>query len=557
MIDVTQERIFALIADINAFVDNAEEHVQALNQTYEKEKQTLVSNHEVDLKKLQMAYQANDSALQLRAGHIICEAKEVLTEIQMLDERLSMIDKFYVKTKKKRADALFAITSKFYSSGQDYSQTLHQIKAEYQRLTKKYSEEILPVLINGLSFFFSAQRKKDYDELIILNNTVTAFLTEIADTLPQVASENQAAIQKHYIEQREEIIAKQRIEVAAFEERVDKKHSDLAEKLCARLDELLPDTMVDYIYQLATRYKTDFGKVNITKVVPGGIVSMCYIDYPVDVFVHSPVISALIKEKCAKVLADGNNIRLPLIMSLQEATPWFICCDRGNATMVQKLTHTVMVAYLSACPVSSLSYVIVDPENQGGSISPFLEAMKKLPELFGDKVCITREDIGRQIDILNDYIEDTLLNKLGIRYANIFDYAMEHPEDEIRYVLLLLFDFPKGMDEQGFTGLRNILRNGQRCGIFTVIIHTKQAECSAHDAQGIQSIETLSRVLEQNDQTLTMRGLSVTYLPMPQKVTFDKFFSKYMLTYEGIRNRGIAFLPLTKHRNAGEPVVLD
>ena len=31
---------------------------------------------------------------------------------------------------------------------------------------------------------------------------------------------------------------------------------------------------------------------------------------------------------------------------------------------------------------------------------------------------------------------------------------------------------------------------------------------------------------------------------MPDKVEFAKYFSKYMLIFEGIKNRGIAFSPL-------------
>ena len=43
-----------------------------------------------------------------------------------------------------------------------------------------------------------------------------------------------------------------------------------------------------------------------------------------------------------------------------------------------------------------------------------------------------------------------------------------------------------------------------------------------------------------------MRGMPLIYIPMPDKVNFAKFFSKYMLIFEGIKNRGIAFSPLIK-----------
>ena len=43
-----------------------------------------------------------------------------------------------------------------------------------------------------------------------------------------------------------------------------------------------------------------------------------------------------------------------------------------------------------------------------------------------------------------------------------------------------------------------------------------------------------------------MRGMPLLYSAMPDKTNFAKFFSKYMLIFEGIKNRGIAFSPLIK-----------
>ena len=130
-----------------------------------------------------------------------------------------------------------------------------------------------------------------------------------------------------------------------------------------------------------------------------------------------------------------------------------------------------MFSVLSACPVAKLTFSIVDPENRGNSVAPYFDAKKKLPELFGEQILIEREQILQKINLLNAKIEDILQDKLGTRFDTIYDYAEENPSYDVTSELLVLYDFPKGFDEQGLAGLRNILRNGRKCGIYTLILY--------------------------------------------------------------------------------------
>ena len=77
----------------------------------------------------------------------------------------------------------------------------------------------------------------------------------------------------------------------------------------------------------------------------------------------------------------------------------------------------------------------------------------------------------QKINLLNAKIENILQDKLGTRFDTIYDYAEENPWYDVTSELLVLYDFPKGFDEQGLAGLRNILRNGRKCGIYTLILY--------------------------------------------------------------------------------------
>lgn len=133
-----------------------------------------------------------------KSKRTIKEAQQMLADIDALDARLSQVDKYYRKTKEKKEAELADKTSDRYQDVDNYFAILEQIKGDYAAISKKYSEDILPALINGLNYLFSSKRKKDYEELIILRNTLKLFEQEIEEVLPTLTTEELAQQKKAY-----------------------------------------------------------------------------------------------------------------------------------------------------------------------------------------------------------------------------------------------------------------------------------------------------------------------------------------------------------------------
>ena len=556
---IAQNEIIALVSDINAFADSAENLINTTQAKYEKDKRTMLNSHNAVISSLEQTYKQNCAAVNNKSNQTIRDARNILAEIDKLDQKLSGVDKYYVKTKKKKLELLADTTSEAYSDATDYFATLDKIKQDFNVLYKKYSEDILPGLINGLNYLFSSKRKKDYEELIVLRNTVAAFVKEIEEMLPPLTKENLANLKEEYFTRKGAVTSQQNREFSDFETKHNATLDMVAGKICADLDEILPDEFVDYLCAIMRNYAVSLFKVNPTNDLQDEVLDMIYIDYPVDFFVQSRIVASIIKDKCSSLLVDGN-IRLPIIMSTTDAPVWLIDSDNSNATVVQSFIHSIMFGVLSACPVARLTYKVVDPENRGNSISPFFDAKKKLPDLFGDKIIINKDDVALEISKLNEKIENILQNKLGNQFDSIFDYARENTDYFVNAELLLLFDFPKGFDERTASELRNIIRNGSKCGIYTIISYLPNSEntISQEYQQTLQSILNLSTIIQQNHNNFTYKGLPLVYFTMPEKNEFAKFFSKYMLIYEGIKNRGIAFSPLIKKLvDASDSLELD
>ena len=140
------------------------------------------------------------------------------------------------------------------------------------------------------------------------------------------------------------------------------------------------------------------------------------------------------------------------------------------------------------------------------------------------------------------------MDKLGTEYDSIFDYSREHPEETLRVRCLVMYDFPRNISDSILTDVRNILRNGSRCGIYTMIICPPPQPGTRQESyrQMLQTIQPLTAVIKQDQQSFSERGLPLLYHLMPDKAGFDRFFSKYMLIFEGMQNRGIAFSPFIR-----------
>ena len=131
----------------------------------------LISRHNSTLAQLEKSYKSNCEAISSKSSKTIKEARQMLSDVESLDARLTQVDKYYLKTKIKKEAELADTISDQFNEATDYFSVLEEIKSQYTVISRKYSEDILPALINGLNFLFSSKRKKDYEELIVLRNT--------------------------------------------------------------------------------------------------------------------------------------------------------------------------------------------------------------------------------------------------------------------------------------------------------------------------------------------------------------------------------------------------
>ena len=549
MQNLSPSNILKLIAAINDFFNKSEALINSTQATYNANKRSLSKEYSLQLSNLDNYYNQKKISVKEKVTTTIGDAKILFSEIDRLDQKLSSIDKYYEKTKKNKEELLANEISREYADTIDYFEAFSKIKERFILLTKKYSNK-LPIFIDGINYFFSSQRKKEYEELIILKNTIISFINEIEKNLSAILNEEFYKIENDCANDKKTLAKEYSEKLMFLDNEYRNTMYNISNKIYDELNIILPDELIFRMAKLISMYKHDTSNVNIKQVVSNGILNINFLGYDTDLFIKSKVLSAVIKEKCSELLVNGT-IMFPLVTSIDFDPVWMIVQkDEQFESVGTTLIHSIMFSFLSLLPVTKIRYAIIDPENRGNSIAPFFEARKKISELFDKKIFVTKEDIFSKISKINEFIEDVTLDKLGTQYENIFEYSQVKFNCVPEVELLVIFDFPKGFDERTLAELRNVLRNGSKCGLYTVIFQNSyfvEDNYSRNYEQNLKSIQDLSNVIEQDNEMLSFYSLPLTYCLMPEKIDFIKFFNKYLLMYEGIKNQGIAFSPLIKN----------
>lgn len=544
---VSQSEILQLISDINMFADEASKLLDSTLSRQEAEKRSAQGQINSGIKKIKDQYGVSIAMVKQQSEKTLGNSLRMLDQVLQMDSKLASVDKYYKRTKDKKTELLSGVTSNRYDQVEDFFDAMTQIRESFDVIYQKYSSHILPSVINGLNYLLSAQRKKDYEELIVLKNTLDVFVKTVQEELPAIEKQECAAMEAESQKQTDAFQAKGRETLALLSAKHNGELDALSDRLWDVMDQVLPDSYVEYLVQLEEHYAQGFMKVNAAGAVCDENLNMMYILYPIDLFVENRTVASVIRIKCEKLL-EGSQIVFPYIWSIENAPVWLIKSDQSSQSRIQSFTHSVMFGMLSSLPVASLTYDIIDPENRGSSVFPFFDAKKKLPDLFGDGFYVTKETISKSISKLNETVEYVLQEKLGNEYGNIYGYSKDHEDAQAESHLLVIYDFPKGFDARSLSELRNIMRNGSRCGIYTLITYdpTPSSSYSRETENSINSILELASVIEQSGDSFLLFGLELSFFFMPDKAQFSKFFGKYMLIYEGIKNRGIAFPPLIK-----------
>lgn len=531
-----------IIARVNIFADTMDQKILAVQERYQNVKASVTRRHAQELKRFDDDYTRRRSNLEQQARSLLTDADQIRQDLYAMDQHLSGVDKYYVKTKNKKEAELAGIRSQKYGQSHDYFLLLNSIKQDYRQISQKYSEDILPGLLNGLNYLFSQKRKKDYEDLIVLRNTIDGFCREIRQVIPELTAEQMIDLEDTSADARREMLRNQKNELQGLENEYNGALERLSVEIDQGLEKDLPRKTVKRLEECMEHYRQNYTKVNNTAAAPGGMLYAAEMAFPIGEFIASKALASMITAQCGGLVRDGV-IRFPFLVT--ESNPQTLYFEAAqNSAMLRQLVQGVMYSYLSSVPVSNVRLSVIDFENHGNSPDRFFDCKKKAPQLFDGKFYTNPDEINAKLSRLSETVEEIIQEKLGTRYRNIQEYRRDYPEEACETELLTIFDFPKGIDEHGLSLLRNIVEHGGRCGIHVCICQGSPIVADLYSREllaAIGRIQSASVMITYQNGSFTSGGLPFIGPAIPGQAELGAFFSKYLLIMESIRNKGIAF----------------
>lgn len=192
-------------------------------------------------------------------------------------------------------------------------------------------------------------------------------------------------------------------------------------------------------------------------------------------------ISALAKKfvshyhKLLHIQGSSLAFRFPLEMHLDTLRHKMAINIEGvqdnTRNAVNGLVQRMVASVAANMPVGKVKFVFGDPSNTG-VFSNFRDVGKNESEGSRLSTYIVDVDgIRRELERLSNEIAYTINNILKGTKTTLYQHNKERAFNSSPYVFLFLMDYPQNMTAQSLQALKNIVENGPKCGIFTVLFN--------------------------------------------------------------------------------------
>lgn len=412
MSNITYQKVLGIIENINSFAEQNDHKIKQLWNNFNNSKNRLDEQYKQFMTKASVDFNNNTASIKKKALVLKENADRIYQEVLTLDASLANADKYYVKTRTKKIEELARKTETSITDEADIFAALEKVKEQYKKIAVKYTKETLPALVDGVVYLFSKQRKQDYEDLIVLKNTLEKLMGEIKKTIPELISDSSQGHTSAYNERITAIKSKYQSELSSINARYESNIENLADDICRQLDEILPDSLLLSLKEANEHYHVAFTDIISNGNNWDGTIVLGHVDYPLELFVSSNILFSLISDKCKPILVQKKLLRFPLVCSLKNDLNLLVK-HKQDGNLKNQLISSIMQSFIATVPVAHLTFDVIDTGSQGKNMVAFEDFNKKLPDLFNGGIITSKEEIEEKLEKLNVYIKDGLSVKFN------------------------------------------------------------------------------------------------------------------------------------------------
>ncbi len=474
----------------------------------------------------------------VRNSALISERKaklnELVREIDLLERQLSSIDKSYAK----RFNSELCINDyQSYDLSEASFDRFMMLQKEALEIGRECVSTIKFQPIQEIGMLFSNKRKQKYERL-------NSLIIEIHQLKRYILSELDSQIEKHnksWNEKREDEIDKAALETAELIEAIDNKEKQevnkIVNKVNCEVDKILSNEDVILLEEMKTLIRTYNG------LPPDCCEHILLGDLQID------VANVLVQQDTANCINEhfsdymvGTNIIIPAIYDMSE---YFNFCFDGhqNYEVVKDAIHSVIFSLIKNQPASRQRFILSDPEGRSRGFDKYLNFAKQYPDIFGEKIITTKEQIKHKLHTLSEYVDNIGQTKF-VGYRDIFDYNSKVPDKQEYLRCLCLLNFPKYFDDEMFEDLLNIVKNGKQFGVQVLIDYDSNEIKNLRDKNQFEIIHKIVFECTYLEYVFGswkyINGVSVILNDVPSAMELDSFINIFSNQYKIIKDTSLS-----------------
>ena len=536
---------FEIISNIITFVDTEQQRIEKQLEIIQQEMMEFEEHWEERDTQFYDQYGNIREYCRSCIDNIYIEANELYKIVEKKLKKAKISNKIMTLAKLKKNNDTFVDVKKFkLEILDDCIEAFEEIKKDYDSLEERYETDF-STYSDSIAALKKGEEHNIVGHLHALHGTIILFLDDLQKN-------GEAILHASVDEKRSEVLRLYEAEQnqknqnsTELQNRQQQRIDALCESIRNNLDAVFPD-------ELAKEYQTIWQKsdymakdINLSEQPAGDAVAVVKVLCPI-LNIRTGILKDVLQEKCGTLFYD-NLLQIPLSIPVGNSPAWFfVNRNTEHSETIERVIHSLMIAGLSLFPVGGCSLTVIDPVKRGNSIAPFEKLRRTFPELFEHKIYIAQNEIKNKISEIYLNIEYILMEKLGSRYEDIYEYAKDYTEYHVDSKLLLLYDFPKGFDEETLGMLEMIIENGSKCGIYTFISCNGQKldreDWSDKYVQKLEQIKNASLILQMDSNKLYCNNMTVAPFLYNEQF-FDFFFGRFTLFY-GSRTDKCVFPPM-------------
>ncbi len=121
-------------------------------------------------------------------------------------------------------------------------------------------------------------------------------------------------------------------------------------------------------------------------------------------------------------------------------------------------------------PPGKVRLTLIDPVGLGQSFAGFMHLADRMEQLVGERIWTEPRHIEQKLLDLTEHMETVIQKYLRDEYPTIADYNAEAGQLAEPLRVLVMADFPAGLNEAAVRRLLSVLQSGARCGVHLLVL---------------------------------------------------------------------------------------